>query len=205
MSKQFFVSGIGTEVGKTVVSSALVKYLKADYWKPVQSGDLHFSDSHKIEKWVGDGVQIFPEAYRLNIPASPHYSARMDGVEIRLDDFKLPETENNLVVEGAGGLLVPISEESLIVDLIRQLQIPVVLVVRNYLGSINHTLLSIEALKARNIQIAGLIYSGAPNGESERIIEVFSKIKTLGHLPELEEVNQANIELASTVFENSGL
>lgn len=205
MSKKYFVSGIGTEVGKTVVSAALTQYLKADYWKPVQSGDLHFTDSNKIEKWTSyDGV-IHPEGFRLNIPASPHYSARMDGVEIKLNDFTLPETDNNLVVEGAGGLLVPISEEKLVIDLIKKLNLPVILVVRNYLGSINHTLLSIEACKSRGIEIAGLIYSGSPNEESERIIEVFSGIKTLAKLHELEEVNAQGVEALAKQFENSGL
>ena len=205
MSKKYFVSGIGTEVGKTVVSAAITQYLKADYWKPVQSGDLQFSDSMKIEKWTSFQGVIHPEGFRLNIPASPHYSARMDGVEIKLEDFVLPQTENNLVVEGAGGLLVPISEEKLVVDLIKELDLEVVLVVRNYLGSINHSLLSIEALKARDIKIAGIVYSGSPNEESERIIEVFSGVKTLAKLPELDVVDQEGIDKLAACFEGSDL
>lgn len=198
MAKQFFVSGIGTEVGKTVASAVLTQCLEAEYWKPVQSGDLHDSDSMKIEKWVSHAnMYIHPESYRFNIPASPHYSARMDDVEIDLNDIVLPNTDKNLIVEGAGGLLVPLNENKLIIDLIAHLQLPTILVVRNYLGSINHTLLSIEALKQRNLPLAGLLYSGSPNEESERIIEVFSGVKTIGRIPEFNEVNSENIRQAA--------
>lgn len=203
MSRNIFVSGIGTEVGKTVVSAALVEHLKADYWKPIQSGDLDFSDSMKIQQWISnDQSVIHPEGFRLNTPASPHLSARLDGVSIRKEDFSLPETENNLVVEGAGGLLVPISEEELIVDLIQYLQLPVVLVVRNYLGSINHTLLSIEALKQRNMPLLGIIYSGNKNAESEAIIGQFSQVKCLGYLPEYESVSQETIADAANCLKD---
>lgn len=206
MSKQIFVSGIGTEVGKTVVSAALVEHLKADYWKPVQSGDLDYTDSMKVQEWISnEHTTIHPETFKLNTPASPHLSARLDGVEIRKEDFQLPQTENNLVVEGAGGLLVPLSTKELIVDLIAHLQLPVVLVVRNYLGSINHTLLSIEALKQRNIPLLGLIYSGNKNAESEAIIAEFSGVRCLGYLPEYDAVNPANIKDAAACLNGMSL
>jgi dethiobiotin synthetase len=145
--KQLFVTGISTEVGKTVVSSILTEYLQADYWKPIQSGDLHLSDTMKVQSLVSNSKTVFhPERYRLQSPLSPHASAEIDGIQISLNDFELPQTENNLIVEGAGGLFVPLNEKDTVIDLIERLKLPVVLVSRNYLGSINHTMLSIEAL-----------------------------------------------------------
>lgn len=143
---KLFVTGIGTEVGKTVCSAILTKYFNADYWKPIQSGDLHYSDTMKIKEWVGENVFCHPEIYRLQFAASPHQSALQENVNISVNDFKLPETTKNLIVEGAGGLMVPLSDQEFIIDLIENLNIPVALVVRNYLGCINHTLLSVMAL-----------------------------------------------------------
>ena len=131
--KRFFVSGISTEIGKTVASAVLVAALKADYWKPVQSGDLNHSDSMKVVDltWASKMGKLHPETYRLNTPASPHYSAEVDGVSISLDQFSVPETDNNLIIEGAGGLMVPLNNEHLIVDLIKALDVPVILVSQN--------------------------------------------------------------------------
>ncbi|MCC9036745.1 dethiobiotin synthase [Chryseobacterium sp. Ch-15] len=170
LQKKLFITGIGTEVGKTVCSAILTKYFKADYWKPIQSGDLDFSDSMKIKEWVGGHVVIHPEIYRLQLAASPHQSAAEEGVLINSNDFKIPETQNNLIVEGAGGLMVPISDEEFIIDLIEKLNLPVALVVRNYLGCINHTLLSLMLLEQKNIKIEYLILNGSFPSDSERII-----------------------------------
>ncbi len=193
--KQVFITGIGTDVGKTVISAILTEYLQADYWKPVQSGDLHNSDSMKVRALVSNAKSVFhPERYRLTNPLSPHASAAIDGIQISLDDFELPQTDNNLIVEGAGGLFVPINERDTVIDLIERLKIPVILVSRNYLGSINHTMLSIEALKARNIQIEGIVFNGASTPATERFIEENTNIPVLFRLEDLSEISQATIK-----------
>lgn len=183
---QFFVTGIGTEIGKTIVSAVLTEALEADYWKPIQSGDLDNTDSMKIERWISNPhTRIHPERYRLNQPLSPHASAALDGVEIKVSDFELPRTDRPLIVEGAGGLLVPLSLQETMLDLIQHLQLPVILVVRHYLGSINHTLLSLEVLRSRGIPLAGLLYNGAENVASERAIEKLSGVRVLGRVGEM--------------------
>ncbi|MFC3157630.1 dethiobiotin synthase [Chryseobacterium arachidis] len=149
--KLLFITGIGTEIGKTVCSAILTKYFNADYWKPVQSGDLDFSDSMKIREWTGKSTICYPETYRFQLAASPHQSAKEEGITVDLNEFKLPETQNNLILEGAGGLMVPLNDKDFMIDLIEKLNIPVALVVRNYLGCINHTLLSISALNQRKL------------------------------------------------------
>lgn len=195
-TKQFFVTGISTEVGKTVASAILTEALEADYWKPVQSGDLDYSDTDKVKSWISNEQTIFhPEAYRLNTPASPHWAADIDKVKIELDQFKLPQTKNHLIVEGAGGLLVPLNENDLLIDLMERLNIPVILVSMNYLGSINHSLLSIEALQGRNIPIAGVLFNGKPTPSTEEYILQYTQVPLLGHIPTAEnEVNAAFIK-----------
>lgn len=189
--KHLFITGIGTDVGKTVISAILTEYLQADYWKPIQSGDLHNSDSMKVKALISNSMSFFhPERYRLNNPLSPHASAEIDGVRISLDDFELPQTDNHLIVEGAGGLFVPINERDTVIDLIERLNIPVVLVSRNYLGSINHTMLSIEALRARNIEIQGIIFNGMSTPATERFIEENANIPILFRVEDLGELNQ---------------
>ncbi|AZA63255.1 dethiobiotin synthase [Chryseobacterium indoltheticum] len=195
LQKKLFITGIGTEVGKTVCSAILAKYFKADYWKPIQSGDLHFSDSMKIKEWVGENVNIHPEKYRLQLAASPHQSALEEGVLINSNDFKLPETQNNLIVEGAGGLMVPISDDEFIIDLIEKLNLPVALVVKNYLGCINHTLLSLMALEQKNIKLEYLILNGIFPEDTERMIckNIQEETKII-RIPEIEKITKENIE-----------
>lgn len=195
LQKQLFITGIGTEIGKTVCSAILTKYFKADYWKPIQSGDLHFSDSMKIKEWVSENVIIHPERYRLKLAASPHQSASEEGVLINSNDFKLPETQNNLIVEGAGGLMVPISDEEFIIDLIEKLNLPVALVVKNYLGCINHTLLSMMALEQKNIKLEYLILNGNFPEDTERVIckNIQEETKII-RIPEIENITKENIE-----------
>lgn len=191
---QFFVTGIGTEIGKTIVSAVLTEALEADYWKPIQSGDLDNTDSMKIERWISNPhTRIHPERYRLNQPLSPHASAALDGVGIKVSDFELPKTDRPLIVEGAGGLLVPLSLQETMLDLIEHLQLPVILVVRHYLGSINHTLLSLEALRMRGIVLAGIVYNGSENVASEQAIEELSGVKVLGRVGEMEVVSAPEI------------
>ncbi|WP_445432760.1 dethiobiotin synthase [Chryseobacterium indoltheticum] len=195
LQKKLFVTGIGTEIGKTVCSAILTKYFKADYWKPIQSGDLHFSDSMKIKEWVSENVIIHPERYRLKLAASPHQSAAEEGVLINSNDFKLHETQNNLIVEGAGGLMVPISDDEFIIDLIEKLNLPVALVVKNYLGCINHTLLSLMVLEQKNIKLEYLILNGNFPADTERIIckNIQEETKII-RIPEIENITKENIE-----------
>lgn len=194
MKRQYFVTGIDTEIGKTVTSAVLVEYLKADYWKPVQAGELDFSDTHKVQSYVSNDRSVFyPETYRLNTPASPHLAAEIDDIEISLDDFQLPQTENNLIVEGAGGLMVPLNYKHMVIDLIKKLGLEVILVTKHYLGSINHTILSIKALQNLNIPIAGLIVNGAPNESSESAITKLTGVQIIGRVPEMEMVDQKNV------------
>jgi len=195
LQEKLFVTGIGTEVGKTVCSAILTKYFKADYWKPIQSGDLHFSDSMKIKEWVGENVVIYPERYRLQLAASPHQSAAEEEIFINSNDFKLPETQNNLIVEGAGGLMVPISDDEFIIDLIEKLNLPVALVVKNYLGCINHTLLSLMALEQKNIKLEYLILNGIFPEDTERMIckNIQEETKII-RIPEIEKITKENIE-----------
>ena len=201
MSQSIFISGNGTDVGKTVVSACLVHALKADYWKPVQAGDVDFGDSDRIQKMAGESVgDIHPSTYKLTEPMSPHAAAAIDGVDISLTDFRVPQTENNLIIEGAGGLLVPINENETIVDLISHLGAQLVLVCANYLGSINHSLLSIQTAKKVGIPIKGLIFFGERNDESERIIQKMGGVKRLGGVYPTEKVTSSNIHNYSGQF-----
>ncbi len=182
MKETYFVTGISTDVGKTVVSAILTQALEADYWKPVQAGDLNNTDGHKVAKWVTNSkTVIHNSAYNLNTPMSPHAAADIDEIQIELKGLKRPKTDKNLVIEGAGGLLVPLNSKDLIIDLI-QPEDKVILVSKNELGSINHTLLSIEALKSRNLTIAGIIFNGESVPTTESFIEEYSGVPVLGRL-----------------------
>ncbi|GAE65307.1 dethiobiotin synthase [Chryseobacterium indologenes] len=194
---KLFITGIGTEIGKTVCSAVLVQYFKADYWKPVQSGDLHYSDSHKIETWTENTI-CHPETYRLQRAASPHQSAREESIQIDLDHFQVPETENALIVEGAGGLMVPVSDNRFMIDLIETLHLPAALVVRNYLGCINHSLLSIMALQQRNIRLEYLILNGEFPEDTERVICSFIENDTkIIRIPEIPDTDKEQIKIAA--------
>jgi len=184
--RRIFVTGIGTEVGKTVVAAILTEALQADYWKPVQSGTLTDSDTETVKALIQNKKTNFhPEAYRLPLPLSPHAAAEAENITIELKNIQLPPTTNHLVIEGAGGLMVPLNQNTLLVDLLPIFACEVVLVSRNYLGSINHTLLTWEALKSRNINIIGLIFNGEPNPASEDFILNYTGLpKLLSVLPE---------------------
>ena len=179
---KIFITGIGTDVGKTIASAIVTEALQADYWKPIQAGDLSNSDSHKIKKYISNDTTIIHESsYKLNTPASPHFAAEIDGTTIDLNKIIEPITENHLVIEGAGGILVPLNETNCIIDLI-QPDYKVILVSRHYLGSINHTLMTIEILKSRNINIAGIIFSGDENKSTETIILNKMGLKCIGRI-----------------------
>ncbi|MGQ7856176.1 dethiobiotin synthase [Pedobacter sp. WC2501] len=194
---KYFVTGIGTGIGKTLVSAILTEKLKADYWKPIQSGDLDTSDSITIDRLISNSQTIIhPESYRLTQPLSPHLSARLDGVDIDLDKINTPLTDNDLIIEGAGGLMVPLNEDELIIDLIKKLEVEVILVSQNYLGSINHTLLSVNLLKQYEIPIKGIIFNGEENTETERYILQYGKIKKLGSIPSFSNIDKEKVKAA---------
>ena len=194
-NNSFFVTGIDTNIGKTVVAAILVEALNADYWKPIQSGDLHYTDTDKVKELVNEKSILYPETYRLNNPLSPHASAKLDNISISLASFQLPKTNNNLIVEGAGGLLVPINEDgSYLSDIIVKLGMEVILVSKNYLGSINHTLLSIEYLKSKSISIKGIIIVGEKNESSESIITKNTEVNILHRVPMAESVTREFIK-----------
>jgi len=182
---RLFVTGIGTEVGKTIASSILVEALKADYWKPIQAGELDNSDTIKVHNLISNTTSKFhKEAYQLNAPMSPHAAAERDRISIELNKITTPTTDNHLIIEGAGGLLVPLNNEDCIIDIIPKINAEVVIVSRHYLGSINHTLMTIQILKDLNIPIKGIIFSGNENKDTENIIVKMSGIKMLFRINE---------------------
>nr|WP_276902978.1 dethiobiotin synthase [Pedobacter kyonggii] len=194
---KYFITGIGTGIGKTLISAILTEKLKADYWKPIQSGDLDISDSITISSLISNTTTVVhPESYRLTQPLSPHLSARLDDIEIDLNKINMPSTDNNLIIEGAGGLMVPLNEKELIINLIKKLNVEVILVSQNYLGSINHTLLSINLLKQYEIPIKGIIFNGDENVETERYIQQYTKIKKLGNIPSFSDIDKDKVKAA---------
>lgn len=202
MNKTYFVTGIGTEIGKTISSAVLVEKLNADYWKPIQAGDLDNSDTLKVQNLISNSVSKFhPESYRLTQPFSPHYAAELDGIDIDLDNIVIPTTNNNLIIEGAGGLMVPINQNELMIDLIKKLDVEVILISKNYLGSINHTLLSVEALKNRNISIKGIVFNGVKTDASESIILKRTGLKFLGRIPEMGNIDKSTIKSSGEFLE----
>jgi dethiobiotin synthetase len=195
------IAGIHTGIGKTLCSAILCQATGYDYWKPVQAGSLDDSDSIFIKKHVTNPlVKIHPEAYRLQTPASPHYAALVDGVEIKKENIVLPASKNKIIIETAGGLLSPFSKDFFNVDLPTHLQLPVILVSNNYLGSINHTLLSVEALQRRNIPIKGIVFSGEKVDSTQSFILEYTQLPHLFSIPFLNEINpQVIAGIASTI------
>lgn len=192
--EQFFITGIGTGIGKTIVSAVLVEKLNADYWKPIQSGDLDNSDSAFVKKLISNKVSKFhPEAYRLSQPFSPHKSAAVDRITIEPERIVTPNTSNSLIIEGAGGLMVPLNDRFLMIDLIKKTGAPVILVSQNYLGSINHTLLSIQVLKQYRIPVKGIIFNGIKDIYSKDFILNYTGITLLGHIPQYNTINKKSI------------
>jgi len=200
-NRPIFITGIGTGIGKTVVAAILTESLKADYWKPVQSGDLDNSDTMKVKSLISNDKTVFhSETYRLTQPFSPHKSAALDGIEISLNDFKLPETTNSLIIEGAGGLMVPLNDKDLMIDLIKKLNAEVVLVIQHYLGSINHSLLSLQVLYSRNIPVRAIIFNGKSDAYSENIINAHSKGEITVAIPQLSMLDKQSIALQNIVI-----
>jgi dethiobiotin synthetase len=182
----YFITAIGTDSGKTLASAILCKALQADYWKPVQAGLPRDADTIKN---LVPHCAIHPETYLLSTPTSPHAAAKIDSVEIELSNFQLPRTKNSLIIEGAGGCLVPLNDHDFVIDIPIKLNLPIILVANLYLGSINHTLLTVQLLKQRNLSVAGIIFNGKSNPESERIILKHSGYKTIWHIKEEHEIS----------------
>ena len=203
MAGKYFVTGIGTEVGKTMVSAVLCEALEADYWKPVQAGDPDHTDSMKIAELISNKKTIIhPERYKPSEPMSPHAAAQLDKVRISPRDFELPKTENKLIVEGAGGVMVPLNDYYHMASLMDDLHLPVILVSRNYLGSINHTLLSVEVLRYMDIQIAGIIFNGERNHTTESHIEEYTGLQILARIPQVDQWDKKTVaDLAKRVRE----
>ncbi|MEX1188507.1 MAG: dethiobiotin synthase [Bacteroidia bacterium] len=199
--KPIFVTGIGTGVGKTVASAILCEALKADYWKPIQAGDLDNSDTIHVKSLVSNkDSHFFAEAFQLPYPLSPHASARMAGIEIQKEEIGIPESENRLIIEGAGGLMVPFNFDTLYIDLIKSWDVEVVLVSRHYLGSINHTLLSAESLLTRNIPVKGIIFNGKENQDTEEVILKMTGLNMLGRIDEVKKVSKAFVKSQAENF-----
>ncbi|WP_421871230.1 dethiobiotin synthase [Marinoscillum sp.] len=185
----YFVTAIDTDSGKTLVSAILTEMLEANYWKPIQSGQPR--DTEEVMRLVSnEQSQFFKEAYLLKTPASPHASAKIDGVEIKLEEIIPPVSNRDLVIEGAGGVLVPLNDEDMVIDIAQRIPCEVILVSNLYLGNINHTLLTYELLKTRGLKIKGLIFNGESNPDSERIIELHTGLNVLLRIPKLNKVDQ---------------
>lgn len=181
--QQIFVTGISTEVGKTIAAAIITEALEADYWKPIQAGDLDTSDSHKVASLISNTTTIIHKSsYELNTPMSPHAAADIDGVHIDLQKIVPPETENHLVIEGAGGLLVPLNNDDTILDIIMP-SYKVIVVSRHYLGSINHTLLTVNWLKEKGYDVS-IVFSGDENPTTENIILHKTGVSFIGRIEE---------------------
>mgnify|MGYP003510682894 FL=1 len=200
---KIFITGIGTDVGKTITSAIVTEALQADYWKPIQAGDLGNSDSHKIKAYISNDKTVLHEnSYKLNTPASPHLAAEIDGITIDLNKITEPITENHLVIEGAGGILVPLNESDCVIDLI-QPDHKVIVVSRHYLGSINHTLMTMEILKSRNLNIVGIIFSGDENKSTEAIIINKTGLKIIGRIENEPYFDQNVIKYYADKFQEN--
>lgn len=193
-NKQIFITGIGTEVGKTVISAIFVEALQSDYLKPIQSGDLHYTDTHKVQEWTDTNGTFHKEVYRLNNPLSPHTSAELNNIKIDLNKIILPETENPLIIEGAGGLLVPLNEKEHLTNLVKKLKVPVVLVSRNYLGSINHSLMTYEILKQYEIPMLGWVFNGPKNESGKEYILNYTQLPVLLEVEEEPKVDKSMVK-----------
>ncbi|WP_298900817.1 dethiobiotin synthase [uncultured Psychroserpens sp.] len=179
----YFITGIGTDVGKTVASAILTEALEADYWKPIQAGELEHCDTKKVQSYVSNSKSHFHKnTYALHTPMSPHAAADIDGVSIQLKNIKPPQTDNHLVIEGAGGLLVPINHSNTILDLIKP-NYKVIVVSRHYLGSINHSLLTINLLLEKGFDVS-VIFSGNEHKTTEDIIIKMTKVNVIGRINE---------------------
>lgn len=198
---KLFVTGIGTNVGKTLVSAILTEALQADYWKPIQSGTIEGQDALTVERLISNPKsKIHPESYLLKEPLSPHYAAKIEGVEIQLNKMEIPKTSNYLIIEGAGGVLVPLNQNDFVIQIAQQCNAEVVLVIQNYLGCINHSLLSINYLLTNGYKLKYLVFNGDFEDEVKQIILAnANKVKHID-IPYLKQVNKQFIKDLATEF-----
>ncbi len=190
----YFITGTDTDVGKTVAAAWCMLHLKAEYWKPTQSGLEPPTDTDKVREYTQLPTSDFhPETYRLKAPLSPHEAARRENVQIEIDQFRLPQTSRPLIVEGAGGLMVPLNDNNFVIDLIKKLALPAILVARSGLGTINHTLLSLEAMRARDIKIAGMIINGSKAPHNRQAIEEYGKVAIIAEIDHLQQINKDSL------------
>jgi dethiobiotin synthetase len=200
---KLFVTGTGTDIGKTVVSAILTYGLQANYWKPIQSGLSEPPECATDSLWVRNKLnleahRIIPESYLFSLPASPHLAANREGKTIStakiIDQFEALQSFSSLIIEGAGGVMVPLNERELMIDLMACLQVPVIIVASTKLGTINHTLLTVEALRSRNIKIAGIVMNGEGNQSNREAIEKFSAIPVIAEVPELQSTDTISLQ-----------
>ncbi|OQP54476.1 dethiobiotin synthase [Niastella populi] len=200
--ERIFITGIGTGIGKTFVSAMLAKALNADYWKPVQAGFEDGTDSEWVANWLKDtGSVVHPEVYRLKKPASPHIAAREEGITIDLAKIckKIPQNDRTLLIEGAGGLLVPLNESQFVADLIKELGAKVILVSRNYLGSINHSLLTARVCREMQIPVIGWVFNDQYLNYEEEIVK-WSNLPRIASIPWTENINGTFINSQTTAI-----
>lgn len=195
--RQVFVTGTDTGVGKTVVSAILMAGLKGTYWKPIQSGTQESRDTDWVRRVTAlPDFHFIPETYRLKHPLSPHASAASEGIRIDLEEFPIPKTSNHLVVEGAGGIMVPLNEKHFMLDLMKKLNFPVLLVARTELGTINHTLLSLEQLRRHNLSVLGVVLNGPGNRSNRRAIEYYGKVNVIAEIGPLGTLDPLTLRQA---------
>jgi dethiobiotin synthase len=207
LPKKIFITGTDTDVGKTVVSAILMAGLKAAYWKPIQSGQEGITDTDWMRKVTGFADENFlPETYLLSQPLSPHAAARHDNVRIKLQAFKLPDDElyPQVIVEGAGGVMVPLNEKQLMIDLMKYLNLPILLVARSTLGTINHTLLSLELLRKNDLQVLGVVINGPQDSINKHAIETYGRVNIIAEVHPLPQMNFSALnEAYNRYFKNN--
>ena len=198
-----FITGIGTNVGKTVVSAILTEALQADYWKPIQSGVIEGKDSDTVKELISNSkTVIHPECYLLQNPLSPHFAAKLDGITIELENIKIPITLNHLIIEGAGGILVPINKTQHVIHLAKQFDCEIILVISNYLGCINHSLLSIDYLKNHHYKIHSLVFNGEFEHEVKQAILDYSLDSKVIDIPSLHNLSKHAVSEAACLLTN---
>jgi len=197
---RYFITAIDTNIGKTIVSAIFAKALNYPYWKPIQSGDLDSSDTMKILN-LAPNIECYDEAYRLEFPLSPHESARLSKVKLNLNEIKVPSKEN-LIIEGAGGIMVPLNDNNLVIDIAKMANAEIILVIKHYLGSINHTLLSIDYLQRNNYKIKGLIIVGDRLESSERAIKEHTGLDILYNFEHSNVIDKNYIDRQAIKIKN---
>jgi dethiobiotin synthetase len=199
VSRDFFVTGTDTGVGKTLLSAVLVAGLRGRYWKPIQTGAGEGTDRETVMRWTDISPdRTYPESYIFAPPVSPHLAAEQQGIRIDLGTIQLPVSPDPIIIEGAGGVFVPINSEHFMSDLIRHLGVPVVVAARAGLGTINHTLLTISALRGANLDLRGVVMIGHENADNRQAVERYGKVPVVGSIPWLDDINHLTL---SSIFE----